>query len=244
MGLHEWQRALSAMIIAPDGQPPRLADAGLSAEERRWLCATADDPGLRITRHAQRSWRRMRLANALPMTMRMMSAETRDRAIEHYIDRVPCVSFFHAHEGRGFARFLATHHAATEPHVVALAAFEVAVTDAMEYVLFETTRRRAQRLDASARPALHPAATLVNFAARPELVIAAAIGAIEPPPPEDHPHVLLVAPGLPNLARVLDPAELLRLQTCTSVPLIEFLEQPGHAAWLDELVAQQVLITA
>jgi hypothetical protein len=244
MGLHEWQRALSAMIIAPDGQPPPLADAGLSAAERRWLCATADDPGLRITRHAQRSWRRMRLANALPMTMRMMSAESRDRTIEHYIDRVPCVSFFHAHEGRGFARFLAAHHAATEPHVVALAAFEVAVTDAMEYVLFEARRRAARSIDASSRPVLHPAATLVSFAARPELVIAAAIGAIELPPSEIDPHVLLVAPGLPNLARVIEPAELERLQTCTNVPLVEFLEQPGHAAWFDELVAQQVLLTA
>ena len=71
------------------------------------------------------------------MTMTVLPSEAREALIEIYLDTIACVSFFYTHEGRGFARFLAGRAASTEPHALALATFEVAVADALEYQLFE-----------------------------------------------------------------------------------------------------------
>lgn len=243
MGLHEWQRALSAMIIAPRGAAPELADAGLTADERRWLLATAEDPGLRVTRHAQRSWRRMRLATALPLTMAALAAAVRDAVIETYLDTIPCVSFFHAHEARGFARFLAQGGGTIDPHVLALATFEVAVADAMEHRLFAGEQAEPLSVRGDSRLRLHPAASVVTFAAAPERVLGAAMAGAELPPPEDAPHALLVAPGLGNLARAIDAEEQARLRACTAgVPVGELVaRQPEHEAWIARMLAQQAL---
>lgn len=242
MGLHEWQRELSAMVTSGLGTTPQLVEAGLTADERRWLLATTRDSGLRVTRHAQRSWRRMRLLNALPMTMRVLPIEDREVLVESYLDTIACVSFFYTHEGRGFARFLAT--ASTDPHALALASFEVAVADALEYPLFEAAQPASRSIHADSRLRMHPAATLVSFAAAPERVIAATLAGVELPPPEQEPYVLLVTPGLPSLARTVDRVELARLEACTNnITVGEFVaRQPELAPWIEQLLSEQTLV--
>ena len=243
MGLHEWQRELSAMVTAPRGTGPTLVEEGLTVEERRWLQATAEDPGLRVTRHAQRSWRVVRLLNALPLTMVALPAATRDAVINAYLDEVPCVSFFHAHEGRGFARFLVDHRPVVGAHALSLAAFEVAVADAMEHPLFARDEAEPGPLTGESILRMHPAATVVVFAAAPEQVIAAAIAGTEPPPLEDAPHALLVAPGLPSLTRALRPDELGWLEACNAGLTVNELveDRSERMAWVEQMLAQGAL---
>lgn len=217
MALADWQRALAALLTAPEGHPPAPATDGLSPPERAWLAATARDPGLRVTRDVQRAWRRVRLGAALPLTMAALPADDRPGLVAAFLDACPCVSFFHVHEGRLFLRFLAERRPSI-PHVLGLAALEVAIHDAGEWLVFADADEtgEAPMCPDDARLDLHPGATRVRFDAAPEQVLASVLAGSDPPPPDGTRHEMIVAPGVPNFGRTLTGPEIALLDRCAA----------------------------
>jgi hypothetical protein len=218
VSLADWQRDLAARIAAP-----HAAAAG-----------DLDHPGLALTRMLQRNWRHTRLTHALPLTMRVLPAGARQRMLSDYCDVYPCVSFFPAHDARGFAEFLVA--AGDQPHVASIAALEVAMIDAFEAGVFGDVS--ALRADAHGPLRLARGASRVRFTAPPELVLATALARRELPPAAEE-HELLVAPGIPGLVRSPSASERQLLDSCAEGLEEVPVEFTGAAA---TLLAERVLV--
>ena len=213
MALADWQRGLATLLTAPDPGTP--LPTGLSPREHAWLTRTTRDPGLRVTRDVQRAWRRTRLGAALPLTMAALPVDARPGLVAAYLDACPCVSFFHVHEGRMFFRFLA---ARTPPlaHIHSLAALEVAMHDAGEWLVFAEAPAAPLACPDDARLVLHPGATRVRFDAAPELVIGSVLAGCELPPDDGGRHEMIVASGVRHFGRALTGAETELLDLCAA----------------------------
>lgn len=244
MGLREWQRGLTALIVGPEGRPAAIDAADLTAAERAWLDRAAVDPGRQVTREVQRAWRRIRLTSALPLTMAAIDPGSRRAIVDAYCDACPCVSFFHAHEGRAFADFLRGTGAAG-PHPTSLAALESALADADAWPLFVDDAERPPPRPED-RLALHPAAARIPFAAAPEAVIGAVLRGAELPAVECIDHEMIVAPGVRGLGRSLTFDERRLLDACAGGPTLDALlaAHPGAAAPIRGLVDEGVLRAA
>lgn len=229
MALADWQRGLAALITAAEPGPPAPADSGLSKRERDWLTATAADRGLHVTRDVQRSWRRNRLRAALPLTMAALNPDQRPALVAAYLDACPCVSFFHVHEGRRFRDFLAAGPPPA-PHIFAIAALEIAVHDAEEWLVFAGDAEQPGECPDDLLLRLHPGATRVRFDAPPEHVLAAVLIGSELPPCDQRRHEMIVAPGLPNFGRPLTDLEIELLDRCTAGATLRDLESAGPEA--------------
>lgn len=198
MSLADWQRELAARITAPRAAAAAAGDL--------------DQPGLALTRMLQRNWRHTRLTHALPLTMRALPAAARHALLSDYCDACPCVSFFPVHEARGFAGFLAALDS-SPPHAASIAAMEVALIDAFEVDVFADA---APRADAAGSLKMARGASRVRFVAPPEQVLASALARRELPPPAAEDHELLIAPGIPGLARTASAAERRLLDLCAA----------------------------
>jgi len=199
VSLADWQRELAARIAAPRAAAAAAGDPG--------------QPGLALTRMLQRNWRHTRLTHALPLTMRALPAGARHALLSDYCDACPCVSFFPVHEARGFAGFLASL-AASPPHAASIAAMEVALIDAFEAGVFADAA--APRAETAGSLQMARGASRVRFTAPPEQVLASALARREPPPPAAEDHELLIAPGIPGLARPASAAERRLLDLCAA----------------------------
>lgn len=243
MGLREWQRGLTALIVAADERPPAIDAEGLSADERAWLDRAAADPGRRLTREAQRAWRRIRLTSALPLTMASLDPSSRRDLVDAYCDACPCVSFFHAHEGRAFAAYLRRTGAAG-PHPTSLAALESAVADADAWTLFDDEDPSIEEEPGlEDRLTLHPAAARIPFAAAPEAVIGAVLAGAAPPPVDGDGFEMIVAPGVRGLGRVMSTIERRVLDGCERGETLAALARqiPDGAALARQFARERVL---
>lgn len=220
MSLADWQRDLAARIAAPHAAAAAAGDL--------------DRPGLALTRMLQRNWRHTRLTHALPLTMRALPAGARRRVLSEYCDVCPCVSFFPAHDARSFADYLATRR--DQPHVASIAALEVAMIDAFEAGVFGEVA--TPRADTRGPLRLARGASRVRFSAAPDQVLASALAHRELPPAAAD-HELLVAPGIPGLARTASPGERQLLDGCAAGREDVPVEWSDIAA---TLIAEQVLV--
>jgi hypothetical protein len=220
MPLGDLQIALGAMVAtgACASGPGRCRSADLegldlTAEERAWLDQLAGSPGLAITCRVQRWWRELRLRLTVRLTLAALGVVRSAEIITAYLDSSACPSLFYIPEALGFLDRVIRAGDVT-PHIGSVARFERALllAAAAAPVSSAPTPEAANGSGSEAwcHPP-HPAATIVEFAAPPELVLGALLWGT-PLPPTDGPICpVLVSPSLPGLWRLAtrDEASLL-----------------------------------
>jgi hypothetical protein len=211
MTLAGWQDALAALVV--DGSTPL---DGLSPRESEWLQSLALSPGYRVTREVQRWWREFRVQLAAPLTLAALAPDLRARLIAEYIERNRRPSSFFVREALPFLD-LCLAQASQVPHVSALATFERAMLVVGEAISSGALITVRAIPDKPLRA--HALAAVACFSAPPHLVLAAAARKSRLPEATSTDHWLLIAPGLPNLARACTGVEAYALRTAQTTPI-------------------------
>jgi hypothetical protein len=212
MSLHAWQTRLWDMVIAQSSGAPTAPDRvgrlerQLSDTERRWLGNNEMTSGFKLVCDIQRRWREFRLETATPLTVSALGPERRQEVVGEFIRRHPTSSIFFMSEALPFFD-IAAEMAADVPHLAELVAFERSRLLLGEALASGHAASGDGEMNPSDKLATHPLASVVRFHAPPERVIAAAMRGQCMPPREERNYWLLIAPRLPNLARVCDTAQ-------------------------------------
>lgn len=202
MALRDWQLALGQMVAArAAGRDAAVADllAGLDldAAERSWLAGVPDTRGFGLTGFVPRWWRETRVRRAARLTFAALG----DAAAGHlrdYLRTVPSFTLFFVPEGLAFIDYISVLPVADLVHAVAR--FE----RAMWLARLEPLRARC----------------VIEFAAPPDLVLAAVLQGQPLPPPSDQLHFVVVDPGAAGRWRIATAGEVaaLDVSTATSPP--------------------------
>jgi putative intracellular protease/amidase len=158
------------------------------------------DPGLRFTIAVQRSWCEGRAARAAATTLALLPLAERRRLVAAYVTGGGGRASSFATEARGVLAFLATQ-LAEDTHPGAVCRLQQAIARAQD-----VTPEPWPKDGPLVRRGRH--ATLLWFRADPAQVLDAATTGRPPPPEGPACHALLVAPGLPGLARMATEAEV------------------------------------
>jgi hypothetical protein len=222
MSLGDLQIALGALVTTGTSasRPSRCQSADLdgldlTAEERTWLDQLTGSPGLAITCRVQRWWREMRLRLTVRLTLAALGAVRSAEMIRAYVDSSPCTSLFYIPEALGFLDCVIREGDAT-PHLGAVARFERALLLAA-VAAPAPSRPTPEPANGNGSEAWrlqpHPAATIIEFAAPPELVLGALLWGKPLPPTVGPACPVLVSPSLPDLWRLATRDEA-RLFAC------------------------------
>ncbi len=239
MTLAAWQAGLAAEVLAgaANTSVPETgtADSGgaLSEAERRWLRHVLSSAGFRMTCEVQRWWREFRVQSAAPLTLSVLDAGRRAALIAEYVRRHTRPSSFVVREALPFLD-LAAELAADVPHLLSLVAFERAMLQVGEAHASGVSVDEGAELQPWDVLTTHPLAEVVRFEAPPAQVLAAASRGLPPPSPGASAYWILIAPGLPNLARASSEAEATLFVTLRA--------NPGHVARLRSDVGSAALL--
>jgi hypothetical protein len=195
------QSAGSSMSADRPNHPEWLTDA-----EREWLDQLKTTAGFELTCEIQRWWREARVQTVAPLTISLLGPDRRQAVIDAYISRNPRPSSFYIREALPFLDVV-TEMAADIPHLTELAAFERAMLKLGQALASGYQVSTHVSLDVSRKLEPHPLASMVRFHAPVHALITATTRGLALPPVEDRDYWLLVAAGLPNLARECDVRE-------------------------------------
>ena len=227
MPLLELQAALALSVRrGPPAGGAGAWPAGLSAGERDYLERVVDSRGLAFAREVRHSWCAMRATRAARLTLGLLSAEARRRALDEWLELGGGASSFFESEALAFLAFLDPRLPAPS-HVLSVCRFEQALFRASSAAPSFVPPRPAPRLGAVRQGA---AASLVTFLAAPASVLSAAEVGAAPPPPAAQASHLLFAPGIPSLCFVPGAADLALWQSCATGARPRDLEASGHEA--------------
>lgn len=110
MSALSYQNAMARLVTDPGFRQQALlgqwSGLPLTAREKRRLQGLAVSPGLEMTRRMYKGFRLGRLYHALPGTCEALGDDLLAAEVEQYWAVHPPTSFYYAHEGLAFARFL------------------------------------------------------------------------------------------------------------------------------------------
>jgi hypothetical protein len=221
------QTALGRMVLA-GADPTDLVDLDLSADERTAMSRLLISPGFRFTRSIQRSWCEARAARGARLPLSILSAATRRRLVGEWVERGGGTNSFFLGEADGFLDFLA-QRLPDPSHALSLCRFERAVLRAEEAAASFAPARGVNLDDPTCLLEAGRHAGLVAFFAEPEQLLAALEGEQALPPLSTNEFLVLVAPGLPGLARPADAAELALWRSLDAPATVADLLRRGHA---------------
>lgn len=236
MSLIAFQTALGRAVRAREDTRISYDGRDLSEQERRNLVLIFDSSGFRATASIQRSWCESRAATGARLTLSILPLAERRKLICEWVDSGGGTNSFFAAEAAAFLEFIA-QRIPDPSHALSLCRLEQAVLRA-EAVAAQFVPPDVALLD---RPecmvcASPHAAFIAVFAGLQQLLLA--IEGKGPVPPLSEPHMLLVAPGLPGLARPADMAEAALWRSLTEPQGVEMLLHQGH-----ELATMEALWT-
>lgn len=226
MSLIAFQTALGRNARARTGAQAACDDLDLSPQERRNLARVLESKGFRATANIQRSWCESRAATGARLTLSILPLAQRRELVREWVDRGGGTNSFFAAEAEAFLDFIAQR--LPEPsHGFSLCRLEQAVLRAEAVAAHFAPAERGLLDDPDRALRTSPdAALIVCFAEMAELLLA--IDGQGPVPPLSQPHVLLVAPGLPGLARPADAPETALWRSLTEPQRIAALRRQGH----------------
>jgi hypothetical protein len=226
MSLIAFQTALGRSVRARTDAQATYDDLELSPLERQKLDRVIGSAGFRATANIQRSWCESRAATGARLTLSILPQAERRELIREWVDGGGGTNSFFAAEAETFLAFIAQQ--LTDPsHAMSLCRLEQAVLRA-EAVAAQFEPPQPAVLDDTAcvlRRGDH-AALVALFAELEQLL--AAIEGQGPTPPLSQQQMLLVAPGLPGLARPADALEIKLWQALTEPLGVGALQRQGH----------------
>jgi hypothetical protein len=226
MSLIAFQTALGRNVRARTEAQAACDDLDLSPQERRSLAGVIDSKGFRATANIQRSWCESRAATGARLTLSILPQAERRELIREWVDGGGGTNSFFAAEAEAFLAFIARR--LTDPsHAMSLCRLEQAVLRAEAGAAqFEPAQPAVLGDPACVLRRGHHAALVVLFAEFEQLL--AAIEGQGPAPPLSDEQVLLVAPGLPGLARPADALETALWRALAEPKSIGALRLQGH----------------
>ena len=159
MSLDSWQRALVGRLTGETGR------YDMNRRECRWMAMVVDTAGFAVTRRVQREWRVFRIANALPLTRRLLAGSFAELTAGYLAVCAEPASFFL----REAEQFVAWCPREPAPHFAAVSRFELAMVR-------NASAEQGPRSDPpSGRQTIFTSAgtEVVRFAASPALVLGA-----------------------------------------------------------------------
>ena len=209
MSLSGWQTAI-AVLVNDDSiatldrimQDPAIA---LTSSERQSLARCHTSPGLGVTATIRRSWRAASLRRTARLTIGALAESDRTVVLDDWIHRASGGSFYYGSDVESFLADLLTR--VTCGPVNAVARFELAAHRSLSARTSSHPDHSFALLSAHRVLRRHPAADLIEFWAPSERILTCA-GAGEPLPcMVEGRYPVLVAPGVPFLARPATAAE-------------------------------------
>jgi hypothetical protein len=227
MSLIAFQTALGRTVRARTDSQAACDDLDLSPQERRNLARVIDSAGFRATANVQRSWCESRAASGARLTLSMLPLAQRRELVREWVDCGGGTNSFFAAEAEAFLEFIAPR--LDQPsHALSLCRLEQAVLRAEAVTAqFEPPEPGVLDDPACMLRRGHHAALVVVFAEFEQLLLA--IEGQGPTPPLSHQQMLLIAPGLPGLARPADAAEIKLWRSLAEPQSIKALRLQGHA---------------
>jgi hypothetical protein len=213
MSLIAFQTALGRTVRARTVAGASCDDLDLSPQELRSLDCVIRSEGFRTTMGIQRSWCEARSASGAQLTLSALPLDQRRRLVAEWVDGGGGTNSFFAAEAEAFLGFI-------EPRLTApsqahsLCRLEQAVLRAEAVATAFVAPDPAALDDSCAVVRRSRNASLAGLLAEPAELLAAIRGERPLPPLSSCEQFLLVAPGVPGLAR---PAEALEAELWRSL---------------------------
>jgi hypothetical protein len=243
MSLIAFQTALGRNVRVRKETRISCDDLDLSEQERRNLARIFNSSGFRATASIQRSWCESRAATGAQLTLSILPLAQRRELIREWVDGGGGTNSFFAVEAAAFLEFIA-QRVPDPSHALSLCRLEQAVLRA-EAVAAQFVAPDVALLDQrECMVRASPHAALVAIFAELEQLLAA-IKRQGPVPPLSEPHMLLVAPGLPGLARPAGTADAALWRSLAEPQPVETLLRRGsELASIETLWAAGAIETA
>jgi len=237
MSLIAFQTALGRTVRARKETQSSYDGLELSEQEWRNLVRVFSSSGFRATANIQRSWCESRAATGAQLTLSILPLAQRRELIREWVDGGGGTDSFFAFEAAAFLQFIA-QRIPDPSHALSLCRLEQAVlrAEAVAAQFVPPDVALLDQPDCMVRASPH-AAFVAIFAELDQLLLA--IEGQGPVPPLSEPHMLLVAPGLPGLARPADTAEVALWRSLAEPQSIATLLRQGN-----ELASIETLWTA
>jgi hypothetical protein len=226
MSLIAFQTALGRTVRARQVTQTSCDGPDLSEQERHNLARVFDSSGFRATARIQRSWCESRAATGARLTLSILPLAQRRELISEWVDGGGGTNSFFAAEAAAFLEFI-EQRIPDPSHALSLCRLEQAVlcaeAVAAQFVPPDVALVDKPECTVCASP---HAAFVAVFAELEQLL--SAIERKGPVPPLSEPHMLLVAPGLPGLARPADMAEAALWRSLAEPQSVETLLHQGN----------------
>jgi hypothetical protein len=207
MSLIAFQTALGRTIRARTTASLACDDLDLSPQERRSLDRVIHSAGFRTTMNIQRSWCEARSASGAQLTLSVLPLEQRRHLVGEWVDSGGGTNSFFAAEAEAFLRFIEPR-LLVPSHALSLCRLEQAVLRAEAVATGFAAAAPAALGDLLCALCTGRNASLVGLFAEPADLLAAVQGQSPLPPLSPCEQFLLVAPGVPGLARPAEAPEI------------------------------------
>lgn len=205
MSLIAFQTALGRSVRARTRSQAACDDLDLTPQERHQLTSLIGSKGFRTTANIQRSWCESRAAGGARLTLSILPLATRRELVREWVDGGGGTSSFFTAEAEAFLEFIAPR-LPRPSHALCLCRFEHAVLRAEAAASHFIAPEQTLLDNAECAIRISADAAFVEFFAELEELLRVAEGQ-GPVPPLQRRHVVLVAPGVPGLARPADAHE-------------------------------------
>jgi len=226
MSLSAFQDALARRVLAAD-PPPDPGSDRLTAAERSCLDRLSAGAGLRVTAKVQRSWCLERAFDCARTTLSALPPAARERLVTQWVEAGGGTASFAASEAADFLAFIARALPDPSPELT-LCRIEQAVVRAADAALTFVPPDLAAMKGGDLVLRTHSAASLVRYAAQPARSADDEVEA-------------LFAPGIADLCRPAEAAEVRLWRGLETPTRLEALRRRGHA---DQTVRQMLLCGA
>jgi hypothetical protein len=226
MSLIAFQTALGRAVRARTPAQAACDDLDLSPQERQRLACLVESNGFRATATIQRSWCESRAAGGARLTLSVLPLAARRELVREWVDGGGGTHSFFTTEAEAFLAFL-VQRLAEPSHAMSLCRLEQAVLRAEAAAAQFEPRQLAVLDEPECVLRTSPHAALVVLFAELEQLLAAIEGR-GLVPPLSHESVLLVAPGVPGLARPAEETEAALWRSLVEPQSIAALRRHGH----------------
>ena len=245
MPLQDYQTALGRLIRARDydgAAEQQLQGLHLDDDERCAVASLVGGRGLRFTREVQRSWCKGRARNAAYLTLSLLDEERRQNLLDEWVSMGGGIASFFNVEANGFLEFIAAR-LPQRSHELSICRMEQAVHKANAASANDAGQQPnelqvAHELQANTLLCRAPCASLVDFFAEPNLLLAAIHTNSDLPALEARAIPCFFGPGLPGMFQLADAVETQLWRRLHKPAVMGRLELEGYAASvLDRLIS-------